>query len=1040
MRIYRINLSNIKSYRKATIHFEPGTTAIRGQNGAGKSTLLEAIGFALFDHSPYKQQAQLVREGERVGQITVAFQSAFDDRAYEVVRRIGASADWYIYDPQLGERVVEQHADVEAFLRRHLRIEGEITLDSLFSDALGVPQGTFTADFLMTPANRRKKFDTLLQVEDYAKAFEKLGATGRYLKEQMVAQDHRIDLLERETGQLDAWREQLTAKRARERELIAEISELQREMTQSEGRREELRQYEALVAQRAAAAQLAQAAFQAAEARANDAQARYAEARYAVTTLAATRADYLAYQEAETHLAASRTRAHARDELRNRRHACQRQRDLAERDSAHASELLAQAQAAATRIAELHPLVLQQSDLERARDHAHEQAQQLVNAQAALKRAQKEIDATQGEIASVGRDITRLEALRPVANRLEERSTRLEAAQQAAGAQAQRARRLQAIAQEITMATKAQKSAQANVMKAQEAIEKIRRYAALAAEAPELEQQQSELDRRVRALETTRAHHEQSRALSGGGNCPFLREPCKNIRERNADSLTVYFDRLIAECDEKLAPLREELAALVKRLDGARTAREYYGRLDTYQQNLDAAQEAEASATERLDTLNAERDALEGEAAAVSGAGVLAEAKRLYDESAEADKQLSALATQRDRLARATERLDTLTTDAAGYERQIETLAQAPQQEREASQSLKTLGDPRAEALALAQVAGKHAEALEALASAQKALAACAEELARLDEALNPLATLDDEIATLEARREKTHKGHVTYVQHEQAAAQEPTMRKALAAAQQALALAAKERDIAQQAHEAALEQYDATEAQQLDQLLSELREKSGRSAQELTYTQQECVRIEGEIERVGALLLEVQAARAERQQLDETEKMLQQFRDIIKEAGPYVMRTLLRQISQTANRIFGELMGDNTAQLSWEEDYEIVLRRDGNRRVFAQLSGGEQMSAALAVRLALLRRLSRLDIAFFDEPTQNMDGERRGALAEQVRRVRGFDQLIVISHDDTFEQGLDNVIYLVKRNGETVVTTSAEEQAEEPVALFAGV
>ncbi len=97
-------------------------------------------------------------------------------------------------------------------------------------------------------------------------------------------------------------------------------------------------------------------------------------------------------------------------------------------------------------------------------------------------------------------------------------------------------------------------------------------------------------------------------------------------------------------------------------------------------------------------------------------------------------------------------------------------------------------------------------------------------------------------------------------------------------------------------------------------------------------------------------------------------------------------------------------------------------------------------MSAALAVRLALLRRLSRLDIAFFDEPTQNMDGERRGALAEQVRRVRGFDQLIVISHDDTFEQGLDNVIYLVKRNGETVVTTSAEEQAEEPVALFAGV
>jgi len=77
-------------------------------------------------------------------------------------------------------------------------------------------------------------------------------------------------------------------------------------------------------------------------------------------------------------------------------------------------------------------------------------------------------------------------------------------------------------------------------------------------------------------------------------------------------------------------------------------------------------------------------------------------------------------------------------------------------------------------------------------------------------------------------------------------------------------------------------------------------------------------------------------------------------------------------------------------------------------------------MSAALAVRLALLRSLTRLDIAFFDEPTQNMDGERRSNLADQIRRVRGFDQLIVISHDDTFEQGLDDVIHLEKRNGET--------------------
>src|SRR5579863_3598896 len=151
MRITQIELTNIKSYRSAVIPLQPGTTAVRGRNGAGKSTLVEAIGFALFDALPYKQ-AQFVREGERVGTVVVTFVSALDDREYQIVRRCGSSSDWYAYDPAIGARPAEQKADVLAFLREHLRVEGEVALDALFNDAIGVPQGTFTQDFLMTPA------------------------------------------------------------------------------------------------------------------------------------------------------------------------------------------------------------------------------------------------------------------------------------------------------------------------------------------------------------------------------------------------------------------------------------------------------------------------------------------------------------------------------------------------------------------------------------------------------------------------------------------------------------------------------------------------------------------------------------------------------------------------------------------------------------------------------------------------------------------------------------------------------------------------
>jgi exonuclease SbcC len=154
---------------------------------------------------------------------------------------------------------------------------------------------------------------------------------------------------------------------------------------------------------------------------------------------------------------------------------------------------------------------------------------------------------------------------------------------------------------------------------------------------------------------------------------------------------------------------------------------------------------------------------------------------------------------------------------------------------------------------------------------------------------------------------------------------------------------------------------------------------------------------------------------------------MIEQFRKLIRDAAPHVLKAMLDDISGEANRIFGEIMGDRSARLSWDNEYEVTLGRQGISRTFAQLSGGEQMSAALAVRLALLKKLSTLNIAFFDEPTQNMDELRRTNLAEQIRRVRGFDQLFVISHDDTFEQSLDSLVRLRKKDGETHLVLDEE-------------
>ena len=123
--------------------------------------------------------------------------------------------------------------------------------------------------------------------------------------------------------------------------------------------------------------------------------------------------------------------------------------------------------------------------------------------------------------------------------------------------------------------------------------------------------------------------------------------------------------------------------------------------------------------------------------------------------------------------------------------------------------------------------------------------------------------------------------------------------------------------------------------------------------------------------------------------------------------------------------------MADHSARLRWSDDYEILLTASGRERTFKQLSGGEQMAAALSVRLALLREVSDIDIAFFDEPTANLDEARRDNLAEQIMNVKGFSQLFVISHDDTFERDTDHVVRVIKENG---VSHASLELAEGSV------
>jgi exonuclease SbcC len=1019
MRITQVELNNIKSYRHAVIPLAAGTTAIRGRNGAGKSTLVEAIGYALFDALPYKQ-AQFVREGERTGTVTVSFLSAFDDREYQVVRRCGSSADWYAFDPMLGTRLVEQKADMLAFLRQHLRIEGEVELSALFGDALGVPQGAFTSDFLLQPAPRKKKFDALLQVEDYRKAAERLLDARNYLQDQRREQQKRIDDLERETSQLAGWRAQREAASVRARELAEHLDRIQREATSVEARRDVLRRQEAEVTRLAAAADVAAATHAAAQVRSGEAEQRATEARTAVAVCQATHGDHQAFVRTEAQLVEARQRARARDALLGERAETAQTLEGARRDAAHAQRLLDEALAAAQRVVALAASVERQNTLEQEKNQAILECQRLEDAERNHRRVLSELEQAAREIATAEQRIAALDALRTEADQLPERRSAFEKLQAQVATRAQQEQRRTALLAEEREATKKREELALRARKAEENVRKIEARREDAERFPALQAEYDDLAGQVRRLEVSLDSARTSRAQSGEGLCPFLSEPCLNIQGKGAASLGSYFDRLISTDELKLTPARRKLQTLQEELEHARTVRSYYERLEDFQERWRQACDDLAATEAQLARLADERARLDESLAAGPTKQQFEAARNFVDASMKATQQRSALPELRETIARAQARQAANREERATLDEHIAALKDAPLRLREAASALQALGDPRKEYMALQRVAAERAP-LEAQVRATAAAATQLQgELARLDAALKPYAGLDAELQRLEAELDRTRAGHTRYLQHEHLAATLPERESALATAVAALREALSVHHAAVQAHRAASGTFDAVELARVSARADELGAERGSATEALRHTQAEITRLSEEIARVEQLLGALAAARDELGQLEELEQMLQQFRDTIKEAGPHILKALLRHISQEAKRIFGDIMGDRSAELSWEQDYEIVLRRDGRERSFAQLSGGEQMSAALAVRLALLRNLSRLDFAFFDEPTQNMDGERRGNLAEQIRRVRGFDQLIVISHDDTFEQGLDSVIHLDKRNGET--------------------
>jgi len=364
---------------------------------------------------------------------------------------------------------------------------------------------------------------------------------------------------------------------------------------------------------------------------------------------------------------------------------------------------------------------------------------------------------------------------------------------------------------------------------------------------------------------------------------------------------------------------------------------------------------------------------------------------------------------------------ETVQYRSSAHERAVEAAAalQGASERLEAcQQALARLGNPRREAQRYEDQLRLRPEKEQELAQRQAQRAALDQEIAALENKLSPFAQLDDALREARVLRDHHQPAHDSYLAHYRIAQDLPARRqRAEQLTRQGEALAAELHDLELQRNQA-MAGYDAERHMAVRQQAAEARNKlAGLEAQQqakrdrLTTVQQELALLDdmqSELARQKGALQETNALRA----------LVEIVRETLHQAGPLVTQQRVRQISREASDLYGDIMGQHSAYLQWSEDYELTLQAKGSKRAFRQLSGGEQMCAALALRLALLRQVSQVDVAFFDEPTAHLDPERREGLAEQLTQIKGFSQLFVISHDDTFERAAQSYVRVVKDEG----------------------
>lgn len=1028
MHITEVQLKNVKSHVDSVYRFAKGTTAITGENGAGKTTILEAIAWALFDVLDYKK-GDFIRRGAKKGTVRVTFRSDLDQREYQIYR--DTSGGYYLFDPGLNLKLGEKKHDVAALLRQRLGVEPGTDLADLFRHAIGVPQGTFTVAFLDSAAARKAAFDKLLKVEEYRDGAELLLDTARLISDKTRAVGERIafsegkltdfDRLSAEHATLAEAQSQLTAASAKLDQRIAGLEKNNAEWEAAAHRSDTARNAAERVRIEAAGATR----------RLDERRAERDRAAAAVAKKTAVEATHQLHLAALARLVELEQDRRARDQ-KSAEHAEQAKKVAVKaQEGEQLDQTIANAIKAGEDALALAPAIEQQVAVETERERLRTARAEAASAQAAMGKVDEERENLRLEYAQI-REKIRLAEAGEVA---EERLGKLRALRRQAENELTRLQTLETSWTHLTrqregLAEEAERLRASVAEREKESVNGAQ-LAGLASRAEILQNRETELTSLLAQLRANQTRDEKMQAEVENGLCPILSQKCLNLKP--GENLDDYFRHQFASYDERITRAETESNQVKTDVQAARAAEKQLARWETIREQLTADRQLLAEREASIKTIDRELQSIPSRIPALieqerQSVAAIEVQENKANEDALLFAQLKPLRSQLEQVgARGARLSETRAELAAVADRMVEFDAALNENE----QKLNELADPRARVATLKVEAAR----VESLREERSALAEHSNmletELNRLTTELERFSALEASLVAAIAERDRTLTAHREYLASEPLAETLGVREAELTEARVEQERLEKETLAAEKALAEAQAAYHPDRHAADRSALAQKREEAAGARALLKVHEERFRTLEKELQRLAASREALREQRAQQQELIELAHTTEFIRDTLKQAGPLVARSYLYNISVEANQIFREISGDAGRSLRWTEDYEVLLEEEGHERPFHNLSGGEQMAAALAIRLALLKQLSDIRVAFFDEPTANLDAERRERLAQQIGQIQHFDQLFIISHDDTFAESVDHIVHISRPDTSGLPTESHADQLE---------